>query len=252
MSKFKFYLKNSFGSLPKINFQFFFFSVNLIELFRKSPKINFQFFLFFGSILLNSLESFFSKFLHFCFKNFNDAQFCWQELEVYVRIHQVGLESQKGYNTPELKHASTLQLREQRTTSEGIRQLLTGFLPLCENVRFYTRKSNISFAGLKTKRNIEFFLFFPPNFDIKWKSKHSFFVCFQQRLLKLKYYDELKKSKVLSILIFHIASFFKEKNNACRRESCFFTETIFLSQRVLFWDGETWFFFRRGSWNCSL
>ena len=86
-------------------------------------------------------------------------------------------------------------------------------------------------------------LFFSPNFDIKWKSKHSFFVCFQQRLLKLKYYDELKKSKVLSILIFHIASFFKEKNNACRRESCFFTETIFLSQRVLFWDGETWFFF---------
>ena len=36
LSKFKFYLKNSFGSLPKINFQFFlFFSVNLIEFFGK-------------------------------------------------------------------------------------------------------------------------------------------------------------------------------------------------------------------------
>ena len=36
LSKFKFYLKNSFGSLPKINFQFFhFFWVNLIELFGK-------------------------------------------------------------------------------------------------------------------------------------------------------------------------------------------------------------------------
>jgi len=85
-------------------------------------------------------------------------------LEVYARIDQVGLESQKGYNTPELKHASTLQLREQRTTSKGFRQLLTGFLPLCENVRFYTRKSKISFAGLKTKRNIEFFSLFFPKF----------------------------------------------------------------------------------------
>ena len=79
-------------------------------------------------------------------------------------------------------------------------------------------------CGLKTKKR---------------NSKHLFFVCFQEQLLKLKYSIELRKSKILSTLIFHIASFFKEKNNACRRES------IFLSKKALFWEGETWIFFRQ-------
>ena len=42
LSKFKFFLKNCFGSLPKINFQFFhFFWVNLIEFFWKTFFRNF-------------------------------------------------------------------------------------------------------------------------------------------------------------------------------------------------------------------
>ena len=99
---------------------------------------------------------------------------------------------------------------------------------------------------------MNFFLFFSPNFDIKWKSKHSFFVCFQQRLLKLKYYDELKKSKILSILIFHIASFLKEKNNACRRESCFFYRNHLLEQKSAFLRRRNMNFFQTGISNCSL
>ena len=59
------------------------------------------------------------------------------------------------------------------------RQLLTRVLLLCENVRFYTRKSEISFAGLKTKRNIEFFsLFFPSIFGNKRKFKETFWFPF--------------------------------------------------------------------------
>ena len=144
----------------------------------------------------------------------------------------------------------TLQLREQ-VTSKAAGSCSWSLLQL-EGVSFYSRKTQISFAGLKTKRNIEFFSLFSPNFDIKWKSKHLFFVCFQQRLLKLKYSVELKKSKILSTLIFHIASFWKEKNNACRRESCFFYKNHLLEPKSAFLRSRNMIFFRRGSWNCSL
>ena len=88
-------------------------------------------------------------------------------------------------------------------------------------------------------------MFFSPKFDIKRKSKHLFFVCFQEQLLKLKYSIELRKSKILSTLIFHIASFFKEKNNACRRESCFFYRNHLLEQKSAFLRRRNMNFFRQ-------
>ena len=96
------------------------------------------------------------------------------------------------------------------------------------------------------KKYLIFSLFFSPNFDIKRKSKHLFFVSFQEQLLKLKYSTELRKSKILSTLIFHIASFFKEKNNACRRESnCFFYRNHLLEQKSAFLRRRNMNFFRQ-------
>ena len=61
--------------------------------------------------------------------------------------------------------------------------------------------------------------------------------------MKLKYYDQLRKSKILSFLIFHLASFLKEKNNACRRESCFFYRNHLLEPKSAFLRRRNMIFF---------
>ena len=112
MSKFKFYLKNSFGSLPKINFQFFLFFRSIwLNSFGSLQRLIFNSFFFLGQFDWILWKTFFRNFFIFASKNFNDARLCVQRLEEFVRIGPVGLESQKGYSRPELTHASTLQLR---------------------------------------------------------------------------------------------------------------------------------------------
>ena len=149
---------------------------------------------------------------------------------------------------------SILQLREQLTTMDGVRQVLVQTLQIIGKREFILKESQNFICGLKPKKEIfNFFSFFSPNFDIKRKSKHLFFVSFQEQLLKLKYSTELRKSKILSTLIFHIASFFKEKNNACRRESnCFFYRNHLLEQKSAFLRRRNINFFQTGISNCSL
>ena len=130
---------------------------------------------------------------------------------------------------------SILQWREQLTNQGGVRQVLVQTLLIRRKRDFIFKESQNFICGLKTeKKYLIFSLFFSQN--LTWNESQSifFFVCFQQQLLKLKFSIELRKSNILSTLIFHIASFFKEKNNACRRESCFFYRNHLLEQKNAF------------------
>ena len=137
----------------------------------------------------------------------------------------------------------------------GVRQVLVQTLLITGKREFILKESQNFICGLKPKKEyLIFSLFFSPKFDIKRKSKHLFFVCFQEQLLKLKYSIELRKSKFLSTFIFHHSFvFLRKRTMLVWGKVASFTETIYLSQRVLFWEGDTCFFFRKGSWNyCSL
>ena len=105
---------------------------------------------------------------------------------------------------------------------------------ICLFIVFWRLWDMCNVVPKRQKIKMSAFFSFSSKFDMKWKLKHPFFVCFQQQLLKLKYSIELRKSNILSTLIFHIASFFKEKNNACRRESCFFYRNHLLEQKNAF------------------
>ena len=65
LSKFKFYLKNSFGSLPKINFQFFFFRLIWLNSFGSLQRLIFNSFFFLGQFDWILWKTFFRNFFIF-------------------------------------------------------------------------------------------------------------------------------------------------------------------------------------------